>query len=405
MDVIKKLLAAIRKADFDFGLISKGDKIMVGVSGGKDSVALIKLLSIYQKFADKDFTFEAVMLDLGFPAVDLKPLKDFCSALNVPFTVYDSREVYPILCQHMHNGILPCSICSRMKKAAINKVANTLGYKKVSFAHHADDAIETFFMNMIHGGRLATFSPSMHLERADIDFIRPLIYAREKDIQALVRQYKLPVIKSKCQNDHESERAVIKEELKKIYDKFPDSYQNFLTMLLNKEKADLWFDKKGFNDGNGVKIIEARNYQDYIDCLNIRFDVFVEEIGFDYSEEFVYDDEKNTVSYLLSVNDKSVGTIRYKIIDDSTYMFQRFAVLKEYRKNGYGSLLFDYLEKILSRKKTPMVIYLYSRKEIVDYYLSKGYVIDGEEVLIDQKPHYKLKKSIYHAIMDKSKER
>lgn len=403
MDVLKKLLAAIRKADFDFGLINKGDKIMVGISGGKDSIALSYLLSIYQKFADKDFTFTAVMLDLGFPSVDIRPLEEFFSDLNIPFIISDAREVYPILKQHMHNGILPCSICSRMKKAAINKEANSLGFKKVSFAHHADDAIETLYMNMIHGGRIATFSPKMRLERADIDFIRPLIYAREDDIKSLVAKYNLPVIKSTCMNDHESERAAIKTLLSNIYKEYPDSYQNYLTMMTNKERFDLWFDKKSFNDGNGYRFIEAETIDDYIDCMNIRIKVFVEEYKFSYEAEIVYDEEKKAKSILLKHFDKAIGTIRYIEKEDNIYLLQRFAILKEYRSKGLGTMLLSYVEKILSRRKAPITLMACSRLDSLNFYLKLGYEVVENDLIKDGQRHALIKKYIKNAIMDKSK--
>ncbi|HBD06112.1 MAG TPA: hypothetical protein DCY93_01715 [Firmicutes bacterium] len=401
MDFKRKLLAAIRRADYDFGLINAGDKIMLGISGGKDSMALAYLLSIYQKFAEKDFTFVAVMLDLGFPKNDISSIEEFFHKLNIDFRVEDASDVYPILLKHQHDGLLPCSICSRMKKASINAASKRLGFKKVAFAHHADDAIETLFMNMTHGGRIATFAPSMFLEKTQIEFIRPLIYAREKDIIGLVKQENIPIVKSTCKNDHTSERAYFKEFLNNYYEKFPFSYDNFLTMLTNKEHADLWFDKLGFNDGAGIRIVEASDVSNYAKCLKIRFEVFIKEQGISLEDEFEEDGETN---YLLSLNDEPIATIRVKK-DQENYILQRFAVIKKYRKLGYGSKLLSYVEKKISRLHTPVTIFMHAQKEQVEFYKKRGYEVYGDEFMEANIVHLPMKKFIKNAIMDKSKER
>ncbi|HOC81202.1 MAG TPA: tRNA 2-thiocytidine biosynthesis TtcA family protein, partial [Bacilli bacterium] len=184
MRAIRKILACIRNADMRFSLINPGDKIVIGVSGGKDSLVLLYALHLYRKFAQCDFEIQPVMLDLGFPNFDASAIEKYVQSLGMELHIADAKTVYPILQKHTKEGHhLPCSICSRMKKAAINKVAKQLGYQKVAFAHHAEDAIETLFMNELYGGRIATFSPKMHLQNADIDFIRPLILCRESEIE------------------------------------------------------------------------------------------------------------------------------------------------------------------------------------------------------------------------------
>ena len=192
MKAIRTLLACIRKADQTYNLINHGDKIIVGLSGGKDSLALLYSLNLYKKFSHTDFEIQPVTLDLGFPNFDRKPLDEFCESLGLKLIVRDSKEVFEILkIQQEKQGLkhLPCSICSRMKKAAINKATNELGFNKVAFAHHADDAIETLLMNQIYGSRIATFSPKMHLENANIDFIRPFLLVHEKDIKQFIKDH------------------------------------------------------------------------------------------------------------------------------------------------------------------------------------------------------------------------
>jgi len=244
MKSIRVVLAALRRADHEFGLIKQNDKIMVGVSGGKDSLVLCYALKLYQQFPHTNFTFQPVILDLGFPNSNYDKLVDYFKTLGLDLMVADAQEVFPILSAHKNaQGLLPCSICSRMKKAAINKVAHDLGYHKVAFAHHADDAIETLFLNEIYGGKIATFSPYMHLENADIDFIRPLIYARESEIAKCAEELELPIYKSTCPNDKLTMRQTIKNAINEIYHQYPFSKQNFLNMLTNYEHLDIWTDK------------------------------------------------------------------------------------------------------------------------------------------------------------------
>jgi tRNA(Ile)-lysidine synthase TilS/MesJ len=149
--------------------------------------------------------------------------------------------IYEVLQRNLTNkGKLPCSICSKMKKAAICQAANELNCNKVAFGHHADDAIETFMMNAIYGGRLATFLPKMELTRERITFIRPLIYCREQIIKKTINSSKIPVSESTCPNDKNTEREVIKTMLKDIYKSHPEAKQNFLNMLSNESKMELW---------------------------------------------------------------------------------------------------------------------------------------------------------------------
>jgi tRNA 2-thiocytidine biosynthesis protein TtcA len=180
MRYIRRVLAALRQADEKYGLIDEGDKILVGLSGGKDSLCLLKALSIYDKFAKKHFKVQPVTLNLGFDNFHPESLIAYCKSIGYEFIVEDSSFVYGVLKAHQKDGKhIPCSICSRMKKAAMNSVAHRLGYNKVAFAHHRDDALETLFMNMIHGGRVATFEPKMYLEKSKSNLFGRLFWQRK----------------------------------------------------------------------------------------------------------------------------------------------------------------------------------------------------------------------------------
>ena len=255
MDAIRIVLASIKKADLDFNLINNGDRIALGVSGGKDSMALLFALSLYKRFSKIDFEIVPINIDLGFPDYNNQKMKEYCASLNLELIIADGKSVYPILKEQQrlqNKSMLPCSICSRMKKAIINKKVKELNCNKVSFAHHKTDAIETLFLNEIYGGRIATFEPKMFLENESITFIRPFIYIDEKEIIRLVKEKNIPIFPSNCPNDKKTKREDIKNLLLSLNKTYPASYDNFLTMLLNKEKFNIFFlheENKVNNDG------------------------------------------------------------------------------------------------------------------------------------------------------------
>lgn len=244
MDAIRIVLACIKNADIDFNLINEGDRIAIGVSGGKDSMALLYALSLYKKFSKINFKIVPITIDLGFDGFDANPIKEYVASLGLNLEVVDGKTVYQILSiQKDKQGLnkLPCSICSRMKKAIINKAAHQFKCNKVSFAHHKTDAIETLFLNEIYGGRIATFSPKMFLSNEKITFIRPLIYVDESDIKRLIKEKNIPSFPSYCPNDGKTKRADIKNILTSLNKAYPESKDNFLTMLMNKEKEDVFY--------------------------------------------------------------------------------------------------------------------------------------------------------------------
>ena len=380
MKAIRTVLACIRKADQQYNLINHGDKILIGLSGGKDSVVLTYALSLYQKFSHTDFTIQPVMLDLGFPGFNPYEMNKFCESLGLKLMVVDNTDVYRILqIQQKDHEHLPCSICSRMKKASMNKVAKEIGFNKVSFAHHADDAIETYMMNTLFGGRIASFAPKMHLERADITFIRPLINVRESDIVKLVKEENLPVMASGCPANMHTRREDMKNLLKEIYHSYPVAKDNLLTMLSNYEKEDVW-GKEIFYQVNqdGLTLKPVVTAMDMMHVLDIRNRVFVIGQNCPYDIEVVPEEEKEAKHFLIYKKDTPVGTIRYRQTGDREFKLERFAVLEEYRNKGYGKEAFLYLVNKLEEDYNPCTIWFNAQSQLLDYYKNLGFVEVGD---------------------------
>ena len=397
---VKKILASISRADYDYNLIEDGDKIAVGVSGGKDSMLLLKVLKAYQKFKTKNFTFYAVFLDLGFGNVDKETLKNYCDEIGVELIINDSTDVYKILsCHKNSSGNLPCSICSRMKKAAINKVAHELNCNKVAFAHHLDDAIETFLMNAIYGGRVATFAPKMHLTNTDLVFIRPFILVREKDIVATCRNENIPIIKSPCPNDHITMREEAKNMLKYLYKTYPSSYYNLQNMLTDKEHLDIWFNKFEFPLYKDYIIKECTDQKDFFEAINIRINVYCKEQNIDPSIELEdLDMDENTKFYILKQKDKCIGTISCARIEDKLFKIRRFALLKEHRHKGIGAKMLSYVECQIAQRYNPCTIYINAQYGLKEYYEKQGYISVGEIFYEANIPHIRMEKEFHTAL-------
>ena len=234
------ILGDIRKADQDYHLIDDGDRIAVGVSGGKDSMVLLTALHMYSKFADRNFEVVGIHIKLGFPNMDFSEVVAFCRQQGITFYQYDS-QVYEILKRNPDKeGNIKCSLCSKFKKATVIDAAKKLNCTKVAFGHHSDDAVETLLMNAIHGGKLATFLPKMYMSRTDTTFIRPLVYSYESDILSALERNQIPFVKSTCPNDGYTERQAMKDMLQEFYRSYPMAQKNLIRMLYNEDQVELW---------------------------------------------------------------------------------------------------------------------------------------------------------------------
>lgn len=214
MKEIKRILSFTRRGADDYEMIADGDKIGVGVSGGKDSLTLLVALAELRRFYPKKFELVAILIDMGFEGVDFSPIEDFCRELEVPLVISHTKISQIVFDVRKEKN--PCGLCAKMRRGALHDECKRQGCNKLALGHHFDDAVETFMLNLFYEGRLGSFSPVTYLSRKDLTMIRPLIYAQEKDIRYFVNRYPLPIIESPCPADKNTERESMKKLLAEL---------------------------------------------------------------------------------------------------------------------------------------------------------------------------------------------
>lgn len=207
--MLQKVLARMRKAIEDYGMINNGDKIAVGVSGGKDSQLLLIAIKELQRFLPEKFELIAITIDLDFEKFNRASLLNFYENIGIDYHIEKTNISQVVF--DVKNESNPCSLCSNMKRGAIFNAAKKLGCNKVAFAHHMDDVVETLLMSQIYEGRIHTFSPVTYMDRRGITLIRPLIYTEENLIRLTVKNLNLEPIGSGCPSDGITKRQKIKE--------------------------------------------------------------------------------------------------------------------------------------------------------------------------------------------------
>ena len=218
-------------------MIREGDKIALGVSGGKDSSALLYILSLVCRYAPFPFSLQAILVDLGWDA-DFSSLEQYCSHLQIPFSI-EKTQIARIVFE-VRKEKNPCSLCAKLRRGALHKAAQELGCNKVALGHHLDDAAETFFMNFLFSGRLDTFKPHTFLNRRNLYLIRPLIGVTQRALYPLVRLEELPVLKNPCPVAGGTSRKEMGEIIRFLSSQYPFFYQRFLTSM---EKSGIWTEK------------------------------------------------------------------------------------------------------------------------------------------------------------------
>ncbi len=218
--ILNEFTGTVRRAVDDYNMISEGDRIAVGVSGGKDSLLLLLALNHLKRFYPKQFELEAITVELGFEGMDFTPVAELCSTLDIPYTRVktDIKEVV----FDVRNEDNPCSLCAKMRRGAINGAITERGIRKLALGHHFDDAVETFMMSLLFEGRISCFRPVTFLDRTEVTQIRPLIYAGEQKIANVAQALKLPVVENPCPQDRTSKRWEIKQLLHGMAADYPD---------------------------------------------------------------------------------------------------------------------------------------------------------------------------------------
>lgn len=210
MENIKRVLSYTRRAVDDYQMIRAGDRIAIGISGGKDSLTLLCALAELRRFYPEPFELEAITIDMGLDGMDFSGVTELCRRLDVPYHTVPTQIAKIIF--DVRKEPNPCSLCAKMRRGALHGAAVDLKCNKVALGHHFDDVVETFMLNLFFEGRLGCFQPVTYLSRRDLYLIRPMIYMPEKDVRYFASKAELPVVKSTCPEDGETER----EEMKKL---------------------------------------------------------------------------------------------------------------------------------------------------------------------------------------------
>ncbi|NMA94441.1 MAG: tRNA 2-thiocytidine(32) synthetase TtcA [Clostridiales bacterium] len=232
------VLGCAKRAIEEFNMIEDGEKICVGVSGGKDSLALLKALSLYRRLSPVKYDLHGIMLTMGFGDVDTTDIEAFCKKIDVPLTIKHTR-IGKIVFEE-RNESNPCSLCARMRRGALHNIALELGSKKLALGHHREDVIETLLLSMLYEGRIRTFSPVTYLDRKDITVIRPLIYAPEARIIDVIKRLEFPILKNPCPADGHTKRHDMKDLIEQIIHMVPNAKEQMLSALRNVEQYRLW---------------------------------------------------------------------------------------------------------------------------------------------------------------------
>ena len=236
MKTMQKLLSKTRQAIKEYNLIEDGDKIAVGLSGGKDSLTLLHILKNYQRFSPEKFELIAITLNPG--GVDNSPLHELCKNIDVPF--YEIQTDIKEIVFDIKKEKNPCSLCANLRRGALNDNAEKLGCNKVTLGHHKDDALETLMLSISYEGRINCFSPKSFTHKNNLTLIRPMVFIEESQIRKAAAEYNFPVIKNPCPADGKTKREDMKNLIRSLDKTMPGFKKNLFKSLTNTDQMFVW---------------------------------------------------------------------------------------------------------------------------------------------------------------------
>ena len=241
---MQRVLSFLRRACDEYNLIEDNDIIAIGVSGGKDSLVLLKAMALFSRFSPKKFTIKAITIDMFAGKSDFSKIQKLCTDLNVEYHIVNS-DIYQIVFEERKESN-PCSLCSKLRRGMLNTKAIELGCNKLALGHSSDDVLHTFLLSLFYEGRLSTFLPKLFMDRTGMTVIRPLILADEKLIISASKD--LPITKSNCPADKNTKRELVKNLIKTIQKDIPIAKDRMFTAIIHPERYNL-FDK-AYNNKN-----------------------------------------------------------------------------------------------------------------------------------------------------------
>ena len=230
---MKHILSRLRRAVEEYHMIADGDRIAVGVSGGKDSLVALMAMKQLQRFYPKQFYLEAITIDMGFDNMDFSAVERLCAELNIPYYTEQS-DIKQIIFDYRKEEN-PCSLCANLRRGAMCTAAKERGIDKIVYGHHFDDVINTFYLSLLYEGRLNCFAPVTYLERMDVTVLRPLIYVEEKDVMRYAEKVHLPVVKSTCPADKHTKRQYVADLLDALDQENPGLRKRIFTAVQKSE--------------------------------------------------------------------------------------------------------------------------------------------------------------------------
>lgn len=228
----------LQRAIIEFDLLTEGDQVLVGLSGGKDSLVLLYALNVFIKYLPFSVKLGALTVDLGF--VDKTHgdnLKEICQSLQVPYFIERVELAEKIMNHPTQN---PCAQCAYFRRAVMHNFAQAKGFNKVAWAHHYDDAVETFLMSILYSGQITTFLPKTYLEKTQVTVIRPLVYLREKDIKGFIKQLGWEPLESPCSLSGQTKRAEVKELIRNLQKTNPALFTNLAAAMRQGQREQRW---------------------------------------------------------------------------------------------------------------------------------------------------------------------